>query len=91
MARPRTLGTGENLRLMQPKGLRHPLDCSQNTIPHGWNTGVGCLILQAEGTFDIHTVMAGTLVLTAFALAVDALMGPPRSQADEMATQSWRK
>jgi NitT/TauT family transport system permease protein len=34
--------------------------------------GVGYLILQAEGTFDINTVMAGILVLTAFALLLDA-------------------
>ncbi|HTT13604.1 MAG TPA: ABC transporter permease [Burkholderiaceae bacterium] len=33
--------------------------------------GVGYLILQAEGTFDINTVMAGILVLTAFALVLD--------------------
>lgn len=33
--------------------------------------GVGYLILQAEGMFDINTVMAGILVLTAFALALD--------------------
>jgi NitT/TauT family transport system permease protein len=37
--------------------------------------GVGYLILQAEGTFDINTVMAGILVLTAFALLLDALVG----------------
>ncbi|HVL55862.1 MAG TPA: ABC transporter permease [Burkholderiaceae bacterium] len=37
--------------------------------------GVGYLILQAEGTFDISTVVAGILVLTAFALALDALVG----------------
>ena len=36
--------------------------------------GVGYLILQAEGAFDINTVMAGILVLTAFALALDALV-----------------
>ena len=36
--------------------------------------GVGYLILQAEGTFDINTVMAGILVLTAFALALDAIV-----------------
>jgi NitT/TauT family transport system permease protein len=35
---------------------------------------VGYLILQAEGSFDINTVMAGILVLTAFALALDALV-----------------
>jgi len=33
--------------------------------------GVGYLILQAEGVFDINTVIAGILVLTAFALALD--------------------
>lgn len=37
--------------------------------------GVGYLILQAEGSFDINTVMAGILVLTAFALVLDALVG----------------
>lgn len=37
--------------------------------------GVGYLILQAEGTFDINTVMAGILVLTAFALALDWAVG----------------
>jgi NitT/TauT family transport system permease protein len=37
--------------------------------------GVGYLILQAEGTFDINTVMAGILVLTAFALVLDWAVG----------------
>ena len=37
--------------------------------------GVGYLILQAEGSFDINTVMAGILVLTAFALVLDAAVG----------------
>ncbi len=37
--------------------------------------GVGYLILQAEGTFDINTVFAGILVLTAFALVLDAAVG----------------
>lgn len=37
--------------------------------------GVGYLILQAEGTFDINTVFAGILVLTLFALVLDALVG----------------
>jgi NitT/TauT family transport system permease protein len=36
--------------------------------------GVGYLILQAEGAFDINTVFAGILVLTAFALALDAVV-----------------
>ena len=37
--------------------------------------GVGYLILQAEGTFDVNTVFAGIVVLTACALALDALVG----------------
>ncbi len=37
--------------------------------------GVGYLILQAEGTFDIDTVYAGIVVLTVFALLLDALVG----------------
>ena len=41
----------------------------------GSSQGVGYLILQAEGQFDINTVMAGILVLTAFALVLDALVG----------------
>lgn len=41
----------------------------------GSSQGVGYLILQAEGSFDINTVMAGILVLTVFALAIDALVG----------------
>lgn len=41
----------------------------------GSSQGVGYLILQAEGQFDINTVMAGILVLTAFALALDAVVG----------------
>ena len=36
--------------------------------------GVGYLSLQAEGAFDINTVFAGILVLTAFALALDAVV-----------------
>src|SRR5690606_41653357 len=41
----------------------------------GARQGVGYLILQAEGTFDINTVMAGILVLTGFALLLDAAVG----------------
>ncbi len=41
----------------------------------GSSQGVGYLILQAEGSFDINTVMAGILVLTAFALVLDELVG----------------
>ena len=41
----------------------------------GSSHGVGYLILQAEGVFDINTVMAGILVLTIFALVLDWLVG----------------
>jgi NitT/TauT family transport system permease protein len=41
----------------------------------GSSRGVGYLILQAEGTFDINTVFAGILVLTAFALLLDSAVG----------------
>ena len=37
--------------------------------------GVGYLILQAEGTFDVNTVFAGIVVLTAFALLLDSMVG----------------
>ena len=36
--------------------------------------GVGYLILQAEGTFDVNTVFAGIMVLTACALLLDAVV-----------------
>jgi NitT/TauT family transport system permease protein len=36
--------------------------------------GVGYLILQAEGVFDINTVFAGILVLTGFALFLDVVV-----------------
>jgi NitT/TauT family transport system permease protein len=37
--------------------------------------GVGYLIQQAEGAFDINTVFAGILVLTVFALVLDFAVG----------------
>jgi NitT/TauT family transport system permease protein len=37
--------------------------------------GVGYLILQAEGTFDVNTVFAGIVVLTVFALLLDGAVG----------------
>ena len=36
--------------------------------------GVGYLILQAEGAFDINTVLAGMVVLTVCALVLDTLV-----------------
>ncbi len=41
----------------------------------GSANGVGYLIHQAEMVFDINTVMAGILVLTAFALVLDKAVG----------------
>jgi NitT/TauT family transport system permease protein len=40
----------------------------------GSASGVGYLILQAEGVFDINSVFAGVLVLTACALVLDGLV-----------------
>lgn len=40
----------------------------------GSSEGVGYLIQQAEGVFDINTVVAGIVVLTAFALALDGVV-----------------
>ena len=40
----------------------------------GSSQGVGYLILQAEGSFDITTVMAGIVVLTLFALVLDGVV-----------------
>jgi NitT/TauT family transport system permease protein len=37
--------------------------------------GVGYLILQAQGTFDVNTVFAGIVVLTVFALVLDGIVG----------------
>lgn len=41
----------------------------------GSASGVGYLIHQAEGVFDINTVFAGILLLTAFALVLDWIVG----------------
>ena len=40
----------------------------------GSASGIGYLIQQAEGAFDINTVFAGILVLTAFALFLDLVV-----------------
>ena len=40
----------------------------------GSAAGVGYLILQAEGTLDVDTVIAGIFVLTVFALVLDTLV-----------------
>jgi len=41
----------------------------------GSASGVGYLILQAEGAFDVNTVFAGIVLLTVFALILDGLVG----------------
>jgi sulfonate transport system permease protein len=51
----------------------------------GSSRGVGYLILQAEGVFDINTVFAGILVLTGFALMLDVIV----TQAEERLL-AWR-
>lgn len=40
----------------------------------GSSRGIGYLILQAEGVFDVNTVFAGILVLTVFALMLDQVV-----------------
>ena len=40
----------------------------------GSASGVGYLILQAEGTLDVNTVFAGIVVLTVFALFLDGIV-----------------
>ena len=52
--------------------------------------GVGYLILQAEGTFDINTVFAGILVLTAFALVLDWMRDAGRAAAAGLAAARRR-
>ncbi len=46
----------------------------------GSSRGVGYLILQAEGVFDIDTVLAGIAVLTACALILDRLVSVAESR-----------
>jgi NitT/TauT family transport system permease protein len=41
----------------------------------GSASGVGYLILQAEGSLDVNTVYAGIVVLTVFALVLDGAVG----------------
>ena len=41
----------------------------------GSASGVGYLILQAEGSFDVNTVFAGIVLLTVFALLLDGAVG----------------
>ena len=52
--------------------------------------GVGYLILQAEGTFDINTVFAGILVLTGVRAAARRGGRPHREASDEMAAADRR-
>ena len=53
--------------------------------------GVGYLILQAEGVFDINTVIAGILVLTLFALLLDFVVTRDRGAAARLAAEGRRK
>ena len=53
--------------------------------------GVGYLILQAEGVFDINTVLAGILVLTAFALVLDVVVTRVESAPARLAAGQPRR
>jgi len=60
------------LGLRQPAQLRWPRLRRRGGREYlGSSRGVGYLILQAEASFDINSVFAGILVLTAFALLLD--------------------
>lgn len=60
----------------------------------GSASGVGYLILQAEGTLDVNTVYAGIIVLTVFALLLDGIVSvvekrllawrPPQGNATQL-------
>src|SRR3546814_10607110 len=49
-------------------------DVCSSDLYLGSASGVGYLILQAEGTLDVNTVFAGIVVLTVFALLLDGLV-----------------
>ena len=75
-AAPRVPAVRHQLGVLQPAHLRRPglRGRGGGRVP-GSASGVGYLILQAEGTFDVNTVFAGIVVLTAFALALDYIVG----------------
>jgi NitT/TauT family transport system permease protein len=52
--------------------------------------GVGYLIQQAEGAFDINTVFAGILVLTVFALVLDFAVGRVEKAPARVASDAER-
>jgi ABC-type nitrate/sulfonate/bicarbonate transport system permease component len=52
--------------------------------------GVGYLILQAEGTFDVNTVFAGIVVLTAFRAGAGRHRRPARKTTHEVAAAHGR-
>ncbi len=56
----------------QRRGWRFRAPCSEHLA---WRQGWGYLILEAEGNFDVNTVFAGIVVLTAFALVLDGVVG----------------
>jgi len=57
----------------------------------GSSQGVGYLVLQAEGTFDINTVMAGILVLRVFARVLDAVVGRVKRKLMKWQTRAGGK
>ena len=69
------LPSAMSLGVLQPAHLgRHGVRRRGGRRIPRLGAGVGYLILQAEGAFDINTVFAGILVLTAFALALDVVV-----------------
>ena len=72
-AAPRLPAERDELGVLEPAHLGRAWRSSARWSASTWarRSGVGYLILQAEGAFDINTVFAGILVLTAFALVLD--------------------
>ena len=68
-------GTSTGPVAFDRRGLVDRRQRAKTALQRGSSRGVGYLILQAEGTFDINTVFAGILVLTGFALLLDAVVG----------------
>ena len=56
----------------------------------GSASGVGYLILQAEGSFDVDTVVAGIVLLTALALVLDGLVGLAERRLMKWQPSSWQ-
>ena len=87
------LPSATSLGVLEPAHLgRHGLRRrGGRRVPRLARKGVGYLILQAEGAFDINTVFAGILVLTAFALVLDVDRHQGRGAAARLAAEDRRR